>query len=202
MDIWTIIPVKSLRQTKSRLTAVLSANERAKLTKQFLRRTLQLLAEETPVAHIIIVSRDDTVRQLARPYGALVIAESERAEMNGAIHTGTQLAALGGADRVLILPSDLPYLSSDDIKLVCDTAVTFPHHILICPDRHDKGTNGLLLPPEIHFQFQFGPDSLSRHIGEAERLQIPTQIMQTVGWQFDLDTIEDWQIFNSRQLIN
>lgn len=200
MDIWAIIPVKSLRQTKSRLTAVLSIEERAKLTQQFIRRILQLLSAETAIARIIVVSRDETVRQLAQPYGALVIAESEKAAMNGAIHTGTHLAALSGADRVLILPSDLPYLGADDIKMVCHTAVARPHHILICPDRHQKGTNGLLLPPHLPFRFQFGPDSFSRHVAEAGRLQFPAHFIRTTGWQFDLDTAEDWQIFTTSQV--
>jgi len=37
---WAIVPVKELANSKSRLAAVLSAEERAALTRRLLRRTL------------------------------------------------------------------------------------------------------------------------------------------------------------------
>jgi 2-phospho-L-lactate guanylyltransferase len=195
MNTWAIIPVKSLQLTKSRLTAVLSAQERANLTKQLLLRLLIILNEQSAISEVVVVSRDETVQALARPLQAITIAEPTTAGLNEAIHSGARLAFMGRAERILVLPSDLPRLTLAEVDLVCDTAVTTPSSLTICPDRHEKGTNALLLPADRDFQFQFGRNSFSQHQQEAKRCGLRTTIIRSPGWQFDLDTAEDWEIY-------
>lgn len=197
MKTWAVIPVKSLPQTKSRLTAVLSAAERADLTQQLLRRLLQLLSQSAAVQQIVVVSQDDTVQRLARPYGAITLAEPAGAGLNVAVQLGMDLAAVAGVARVLILPSDLPFLTAADMKPVMETAVAKPQPSVICPDRHHQGTNALLIPPQVGFQFQFGPGSFHKHRREMARLGLQPRIIRTPGWQFDLDTVEDWAFYTA-----
>lgn len=197
MNIWAIIPVKSLQLTKSRLTAVLTAQERANLTRHFLQRLLTVLNESKELSQIVVVSRDEVVQAIARAAGAIAIAEPENAGLNKAVHTGVQLTRMGKADRVLILPSDLPYLSIAEVTALIQTAVAEPGNSVICPDRHEQGTNALLIPTQAQFQFQYGVNSFNKHQQEARRCGLGIHIIRSPGWQFDLDTVEDWEMYHT-----
>ncbi len=197
MDIWAVIPVKALPLTKSRLTAVLTPTERANLTQRLLQRLLRLLQNVPSVSQVVVVSRDERVWDLARPFGAITIAEDLQAELNGAVATGVRYAKMAGAERILVLPSDLPFLSGAEVTLVGDTAVAHTSALIICPDRHEQGTNALFLSADLDFQFQFGLGSFQKHQQEATRLSQQPHIIRSPGWQFDLDTAEDWEIYAS-----
>lgn len=193
MQTWAVIPVKTLAQTKSRLTPVLSPAERATLTQHLLQRTIGVLQASGVVDCLVVVSRDTAVSQLAAQQGALTLAEPPGTGLNAAIREGARLATIGHAQRVLVLPADLPFLTTADVTLICHEAA--PHTFTICPDRHEQGTNALLLPANIDFPFQFGEDSLRKHMAAARYNHYQPRMIRTPGWQFDLDTIEDWAIY-------
>jgi 2-phospho-L-lactate guanylyltransferase len=208
-----LIPVKSLMQTKSRLTAVLSAAERAELTLALLHRTLQLLTAVSGIDGVMVISRDGAVADAAASWGAQVFAESAAAGLNGALHEGRQHARQQGATQLLILPCDLPTLIIDDVDAVLDwrtalasnctalasncTALASECTAVICPDQHQQGTNGLFISALRPFCFHFGPGSLHLHLAEMARQQQTAQLIQRPGWQFDLDTAQDWRILTS-----
>lgn len=194
---WAVIPVKSLQAGKSRLTAVLQPTERAALTQQLLQRTLAVL-QAAGIGQTVVVSRDTAVQQLAQAQGSLVLAEAESAGMNGAIQEGVCLATLAGAEQVLILPSDLPFLTAVEVQALFEPSS--PHQVTLCPDRHEQGTNGLLLPTTIAFPFQFGEGSLAKHVA-AGYGRWGVRLVRMAGWQFDLDTAVDWQIYQ-QALVN
>lgn len=193
METWAIIPVKSLAQTKSRLTPVLSAAERASLTQFLLQRTLAVLRASGMVDRVVVVSRDTAVSQAAAAQGALTLAEPPGAGLNGAVAEGARLAAVAQAQRMLALPADLPFLTADDVAMVCQEAP--PHTLVICPDRHEQGTNALLIPAQAHFLFQFGEGSFQKHMMTARYGRFAPHVIRAAGWQFDLDTVEDWAIY-------
>ena len=66
MIIWAIVPVKPLRDSKSRLAHILSADQRAELTGQMLGRVLDVLGIVTAVTRTMVVSRDPAVLKIAR----------------------------------------------------------------------------------------------------------------------------------------
>lgn len=195
MATWAVIPVKSLAQSKSRLTAVLTPPERAALTQFLLQHTLGVLQESGMVDRIVVVSRDTAVQQLATACNALTLAESPTAGLNGAIQEGARLAAVAHAARLLVLPTDLPFLTAADVQALADN--TPPQAVGICPDRHEQGTNGLLLPAPVDFPFQFGEGSFQKHVLAVRYGRLTLHIARTPGWQFDLDTVEDWAICSS-----
>lgn len=196
MATWAVIPVKSLAQTKSRLTAVLSPAERAALTQLLLARTFGVLHESGMIENVVVVSRDTAVQQLASAQQALTLAEPPAAGLNEAIQEGVRLAAVAHVARVLILPADLPFLSTADVQTLAKD--TPPQAVGICPDRHEVGTNGLLLPTSVAFPFQFGEDSFQKHVAAGRYGRLSLHIVRTPGWQFDLDTAEDWGMYSAR----
>lgn len=197
MNLWTILPVKSLQETKSRLSGILSLAERAELTKELLRRTLSLLPSVPLIAGTAVITQDPIVAKMATTFGCRWLAEPPGSGLNGAVTTGLALAAQNGATHCLILPSDLPFLVKEELaELVklAQTAVSQPT-LFICSDRQQQGTNGMILPTGFAFRFQYGRYSFRRHQQEAARLGLACQIVHLPSLQFDLDTAQDYEFY-------
>jgi 2-phospho-L-lactate guanylyltransferase len=210
MIIWAIIPVKPLRDSKSRLSNVLSSDERVELTRSLLRRTLKILDEVPLIDRTLVVSRDPCVLKLARQHGALTYAETDKQDMNTALTRASHVAAAKRADAILILPSDLPLMTVEDVEMVVEAGlpdfrggVGYRAHtraIAICPDLNEDGTNALFVYPPTGFTFKYGPESYSLHVIEAARLGMSWQIVHAPGMKLDLDTEDDWRAYQAMQV--
>ena len=204
-NLWAIIPVKSLHRGKSRLAHVLSVEQREALIRHCFIHVLTILNQVEAIQQTLVISSDELVLTLARSYGALTLLEENRQGLNAAVTYATQTAVAAHAQTVLILPVDLPFLQVDDIiKMIHAPQTnngTHPH-LVICPDDKQDGTNALLLSSPEKFVFQYGIGSFRKHLQEASRLYIPYQIIQTQGLSFDLDTEEDWQIYQQSMTID
>jgi 2-phospho-L-lactate guanylyltransferase len=207
MIIWAIVPVKPLRDSKSRLSHILSPDERATLTRKILGHTLEVLEDAKGIFRTLVVSRDPAVLKVARQYGASTFSESERQDLNMALTRATHIAVAQQANSILVLPSDLPFITPEDIEMMI-TGVEMAsgngngngYHvqkraITICPDENEEGTNALVLSPPTGFTFRYGSDSFQNHINEAERIGMSQRIIHAPGIKFDLDTEEDWQTY-------
>lgn len=200
MILWTILPVKSLHQTKSRLSTVLSPGERAQLTQGLLARTLHLLQSVPVSRETAVITQDPIVAEMAASFGCRCTAEPLGSGLNGAVSAGVALAAENGASHCLILPSDLPFLEARELgKLVrlAETAVAQPT-LFLCSDMQQQGTNGMILPVGLGFRFWYGRNSFQRHQQEAKRLGLPCQVVQLPGLQFDLDTEQDYAFYTKK----
>jgi 2-phospho-L-lactate guanylyltransferase len=110
--------------------------------------------------------------------------------LNAAIAIAARLAWQRGARSVLVIPADLPMLSSSSLNRLL--AAAEPHvRAVLAPDSARRGTNALLVLRRTRLSWAFGEDSLREH---GERLT-------ALGWvwvlcsipelAFDLDTAED-----------
>ena len=220
MDVWAIIPVKSLSESKGRLAHLLSPDSRARLVRNLLDHVLGTIQETSCITQVLVISSDPEVWQIAEGYGATVVHEMMPYGLNNAVSQAYALAADGGADAVLILPADLPFITASDINLMIDaglgdgggngtgavTAMEFAPSLAptvdpaqpvmaICTDRRGDGTNALLLRPLLAFDFRYGLNSLQQHIQEAVKRDYLVRLVNAPGLQFDLDTEQDWQMF-------
>jgi len=209
MNIWAIIPVKPLHDSKSRLSRVLSGDERAELTSQMLRHTIDVLESVTSISRTLVVSRDPAALKIARQHGASTYGETEKQDMNVALMRAGHIAAAQKADCILILPSDLPFLTVEDVELVLAAAKPeigngnggyyyAGRFMAICSDQNSDGTNALLICPPTGFKFQYGPSSFSHHLAEGDRQGMICHVVQTPGLKFDLDTEEDWRVYQAQ----
>jgi 2-phospho-L-lactate guanylyltransferase len=90
--------------------------------------------------------------------------------LNEAIEAARSVAVARGATAVLVLPADLPSVTSaaiDDIVAAAN-AVPAPHGLVaIVPDRHGRGTNALLVSPPGAIDPAFGEASRAAHEARA-----------------------------------
>jgi len=201
MTIWAIVPVKPLRLGKSRLSGVLSDEERAILNRMFLEQTLNIVRDTPVVSQILVISRDPAALAIAREFGARTILEDGNPNLNSALTRATMLARNYAIRGVLVLPADLPLLTKDDL-LEFFTHVHKPPCVVITPDRHKNGTNALLMSPGGLIKYDFGPGSFERHCELAKSANARLEIVHNEHIELDLDTPEDLallkQIENSK----
>ena len=139
MTIHAIVPVKPLHLGKSRLSHLLSSQQRHALVTQLLKHTLIALTQ-SKIATVWVISQDELVWSLAQQHKARVIHEKVDGHvdnLNQAVTQAAQTVISDGATGALILPADLPLLTPTDID---DLLTDFtPPQLLICPDRHHAG---------------------------------------------------------------
>jgi 2-phospho-L-lactate/phosphoenolpyruvate guanylyltransferase len=193
MTLWAIIPVKPLRRGKSRLSGVLSLEARTALNHYLLSNTLEILAAVPEIKNTLVVSRDPEALTIAREYGARTVQEQGSPQLNTALTRATMVALSHSVQGVLIVPADLPLLTREDIHEVVIRAVN-PPVVVITPDRHQQGTNALLISPPGLIRYEYGPGSYQRHIQLAEKAGARLEICKRDSVALDIDFPEDLEL--------
>lgn len=179
-----IVPVKRLRDGKSRLATVLDVPQRIALGQRLVTRTLTIACAVAPV---VVVTADPWVCDAAAAAGTDVVAEAASAGLNAALDTAR--ADWPANQQLLVLPVDLPRLTAETLRELAGRS----DDVVIAPDRHGRGTNILVLPAgaALSFRFAFGPDSCRRHADEAARLGLRCRRITAPEVAFDLDDPAD-----------
>jgi 2-phospho-L-lactate/phosphoenolpyruvate guanylyltransferase len=189
-----VIPVKPPEQGKSRLSSVLLPQDRLALNRALLRHTFEQAAKLADFASIYVVSKSAEVAADASKRGFVACDEPETCELNGAIRIGADAALRAGLREVMVLPVDLPGVSSKRlIELVEEFRRGFD--VLIVADRAGSGTNVLLWRPIDAAVFCYGSDSAQRHARSAEALGLRLAKCQDTALSFDIDTPTDLQLW-------
>jgi 2-phospho-L-lactate/phosphoenolpyruvate guanylyltransferase len=194
MTTLAIVPVKPFHEGKSRLDGVLTDIERYHLNAQLLRKTIGVLSNIKAIERIIVISRDPEVLEMSRDLRAFPLPEVGEGLNQALYQVNNTLDKV--SDRVLVIPTDLPLLSEEDVIKVMDKGKVKPV-VVVVPDRHQKGTNALLVNPVGSIRYRFGSNSAKKHATEAQKRNINTIIMNIPGISFDLDLIEDWALLKS-----
>lgn len=221
MDIWAIVPVKSLKDSKRRLAHLLSADERAALIKGLLSQVLATLKEVAAIDHILVVSGDPDVWLIARQNQIAVFEEPASVGLNVAVRRGVQAVRDAGGTAVLVLPVDLPYMTAAAVESFLSTALVksgdeqWPVQVngsssarqglrlmAICPDESGDGTNALFLQNWSEFSFQYGPGSCQAHLQEGQKRGLTTKVIAIPQLQFDLDGEDDWYAYQSSTVLD
>ncbi len=186
-SVYTVVPVKDLQGTKSRLAPVLDPAARAGLTLYMMGRVVTR-ALEAGVDAVCVVSPDPIVLDEALKRGATSLVQKSRG-LNPALEEGRLWATQNGASALLVLPADLPMIEPEDVRAVLAGAASAP--VVVAPDGARSGTNALLLRPPDALPFLFGPNSFEAHLGAARDREIEVRVCENGHLSFDLDTAED-----------
>ena len=190
MSLWAIVPVKPLRRGKSRLANVLSEEERTNLNTKLLTNTIDTLHQLPDIENILVISRDPAALSLAREHGARTIREEGAPQLNAALSRATIMARSYSADGILVLPADLPQITSEDIYALL-AAAEDPPVVVIAPDHRHEGTNALLINPAGLIEYDFGLESFERHCELAREAGATLKICELPSIAHDIDTPED-----------
>ncbi len=189
-----VVPIRSFREGKTRLSSILTGDQRATLLRKTANRVVCTLATSQVVDTVLVVSPERDVLEWARGMGKRVLPLQQPVDhvgLNGAIDAAREWAVERDADALLSLFADLPLLSTLDVRALAREHAP----VVLGADRRGEGTNAMLLRlagAGEEFRFAFGTNSLERHLAEAARLGVPADIVKAAGVGFDLDTPADW----------
>lgn len=190
MTLWAIVPVKPLRIGKSRLSGVLSEEERADLNRRLLIHTLDTLTAISEIEQVLVISRDQAALSVAREHGARTVQEKGSPELNVALARATVVVKNYKTRGVMVLPADLPLLTSQDIQVILERAID-PPVVVVAPDRHRQGTNALLICPVGLIDYKFGPNSFQLHCERAIQAGARLEVVDLPSLALDMDLPED-----------
>jgi 2-phospho-L-lactate/phosphoenolpyruvate guanylyltransferase len=194
-----IIPVKGLSGANSRLDAVLSVEERARLAEALFLDLIMKLPRSRCIDDILVVTADPSVARQARWFEHQVLVQESDEGHSEAAAAGARAAMADGAERVAMLPVDCPMLDVEEVDARMGRS---PRTVLIVPDRHGTGTNALVLNPPDVFMPVFGPDSCSRHVSRARAAGISFALEEVESLATDLDTPEDMSLLRDKLLLD
>jgi 2-phospho-L-lactate/phosphoenolpyruvate guanylyltransferase len=184
MSCWALVPVNERAACKSRLAGQLSPAQRLALVRLMLAQVVAALRESNLVDAIAFVSAErDTIP------AEIPVLPDAGGGLNPALEGARQRLIERGADALVVLPADLPFVTGRDIDALVEAGRDAG--VALATDHPGLGTNALWLPARIPFRFQFGPGSPRRHLDEAQRLGLVPALVSSPGLAFDVDGPED-----------
>jgi 2-phospho-L-lactate/phosphoenolpyruvate guanylyltransferase len=190
MSVWVIIPVKPLQLAKSRLSSVISPEQRQQFAESLLRHTLNVVTGVPQVAGTLVISRDPKALAIAREYRAQTVQESGAPELNSALMRATQVLMRWHCEAALVLPADLPCLEREDVSEIIHLGRE-SRSVVIATDEHHDGTNALFTRPPGLLTYAYGIGSFQRHTEQARALGAPVHVYTSPRIALDIDVPSD-----------
>ena len=195
-----IIPIKAFHHAKERLSDLLTPTERFVLARFCAQRVISAATGH----QVFVVCDDQEVADWARSHNAKVVWQPE-VGLNPAVRAGVDAARARGHDLAIVAHSDLP-LATGFSHLISDcNSATLQGSITLVPDRHEDGTNVLVVPTKSTFEFCYGRNSFFAHQKQALICGLAVRVVHDPRLAVDIDTAEDLalaQQLDEHRLIN
>jgi 2-phospho-L-lactate/phosphoenolpyruvate guanylyltransferase len=196
-----ILPVKRFARAKQRLGASVADPLRVELARAMVADVLLALAQTEAIERTIVVTREQSVATAAREQDAIVLDDEAEAGQSAAASLGVQRALADGIERALCVPGDCPALDPAELEALLGEAGARDRgerEVVIVPDRHGTGTNGLLLSPPGVIAPSFGPGSCERHRALALAAGVAARVARPQSLLLDIDTGADLAALRER----
>ncbi|MDB5985669.1 MAG: cofC [Nevskia sp.] len=188
MSVFIVLAVRPFDEGKTRLAAVLTSAARRALCERLYRHVLTVAIQVLPATQVLVVSRSESVRQIARDACAIAISETGF-DLNQALSQGADRCRDLSAKAILTLAGDLPELAPCELLRMIDRQ--HGNQAVIAPDRHGRGTNALLVPANSAIRYRYGKDSFLLHQQAAKAAGLCITPIHRPGLALDIDWLED-----------
>jgi 2-phospho-L-lactate guanylyltransferase len=185
---WALIPVKDFGAAKSRLRAVLSADECSGLALNMARDVVAAIKGSGAVDGISLLGSGHEVEKLAREQGCDCMEEFYDVDLSCNLGLAARQLRADGVGTLVVVPSDLPTLQAQDIEQLIAGSDS---DLGLCTAGRDGGTNALVLSPPDAIEFQFGTHSARRHIASGVSAGLSTTAINHPAFRVDIDTPDD-----------
>lgn len=175
-----IILYKGNAEVKSRLKDILTVEERILLNKRILDKTVKILKEIKEIDLITVLSKS------CFSYDGVNVVNDKFEQLNKSIDF---LVKNSDSEFFLIIPSDLAYISYEDLLYL----ISLRHSndiILVCAK--DNGTNGILYHKNNFIGHHFGEDSCRIFFNEAKLKGRNVKRIKLNSLLYDLDSVADY----------
>lgn len=186
---WVIVLVKDFAAAKQRLGPALSPRERNALAKRNARRAIGAAAAGS---HRLVVAGSEEAGALAARLGSAFLVEPRQEGQNTAAMRGIAYAVEQGAESVVVLSSDLPFVTKKSVRRLIDEGASETAPVAVAvPAVGRGGTNALYLRPPTAISLHFGGDSLALFRHDAETRDVRFVVHHSAEMALDLDEPDD-----------
>ncbi len=185
-----VVPVKGLRTAKARLSGVLGPEERERLAWAMLQDVLEAVASAQGLDRKAVVTSDPEAAELARRFGLEVVPCPGDPGESAAVEMAARYLQGQGVQAMLVLPADVPLVTTGDIQAVLEEDPVVPGVVLV-PSRDGTGSNAVLRRPPGVIGSHFGGDSFRLHRQEAQARGVQCRVLHLPRVALDVDTPED-----------
>ena len=196
---WAIIPINNFNESFSRLSNVLKKEQRKEMTQILATQVLDALTPIASVEKIIVLSNEIEWLSSFWNKKIVVLPEPDTEQFSKKIDNTAQWIQSQGVTAMLYLSIDLPYIQQEDIENLISQHIS---GLSIVEAKKDNGTNALILDLPTKMEFQFGPNSFSKHLAEARSKNINTTIVNIECLSLDLDDWNDLHLFKKNSVEN
>ena len=198
MITWAVLPVKRYSVGKSRLRYLFSEAELKALNQNLFESTFTKIQGSSGIDKILVVSREEHALAWCIAHEGVALLEDDPSTLNSAIRQAQVYICCHGSGRILILPSDLPLMTSKDLENLINLA-DGKRQLVIVPDHFQSGTNALLLSEPKLIEPCFGSGSFRKHTRQALEKNAELVVYLNENIQWDLDTsLELYRIINTQ----
>ncbi len=191
MSTLAILPVKRFVDGKQRLAADLGAGTRRALVEAMVTDVLIALRRAERIDATLVVTGEAAMEAIAHGYDAATVVDREDSGHSDAARIGVEEAIARGARRVILVPGDCPALNPKELDALLTRAPAPRPEVVIIPDRHGTGTNGLVLTPPDVIAPAFGEGSFERHHAAAREAGAVVRVEELPSLVLDVDTVDD-----------
>lgn len=184
MSTHAIVLLKRLAHGKRRLAGTLVPAQRERLILTMATHVVAVAASVAEISRVHVLTGE---KSLVLPFPNQIYDAG--LGLNAAVAHAAPLLESLGAQSMLVLAADLPFVAPEDIE-----------HLLVAgrksaavfaPDLSRTGTNAMLITPPMLLQPCFGERSLAAHLTMAARACVSADIVQRPALAFDIDTPAD-----------
>jgi len=186
-----LIPVKGFANAKQRLSAHLSAAQRAVLAETMMRDVVAEAVAARGLDAVYVVTGNEYVSKLAAALGARAILEEAENGETGAVEFALAELKRRGVDAALVIPADMPLVRAVDLEQVIGQTRSAAPFALLVPSHDRMGTNALLLAPPDVMAPAFGEGSFARHAARARAAGAAVKVADAPSLELDVDTPDD-----------
>jgi 2-phospho-L-lactate guanylyltransferase len=184
-----LVPIKDLRGAKSRLSTMLSPDERTALARAMAEDVFDALIPFASEPGVTVVTPDAWAAHEAKARNFTVLEDNSQSGETAAIELATSFCLSAGTPFSVVFPADIPLITSDEVRAVL--AALPSRGCVVVPAGDGRGTNGILRRPADLIPLRFGNDSLLPHIGAARATGCEVIVRDLPGIALDVDRPSD-----------
>ena len=188
-----LIPVKDPQNSKTRLSSLLSLEERRRLAWRMFEDVSRVVCDSRQADRIVLATSFAPAIERARALGWEVLIEQSQVSESASVDWASRILAEQSIDTVMRLPADLPLVQAEDIDAVLSIDLKSPGALLV-PSREGTGTNAMIRTPPNLFPSRFGPNSFALHKAEAARVGVECMIVNNTRIALDIDAPADVEL--------
>ncbi|QYK40118.1 MAG: nucleotidyltransferase family protein [Paracoccaceae bacterium] len=158
----------------------------------------QAVATGAPTVVIVPPDRPERAAVLADLAVTVAVAKDARLGMTASLRRGLAVAAPGAAG-VMILPADMPAITSRDLAVMCAAFAEAPGMILRGSTADGQPGHPVIFPADlVPALMALSGDEGGRSVIAAHRDRLRPVVLPGDHAILDLDTPEDWAAFRDR----